>query len=314
MQLSTSIVKGAAKGADAEAETWLATTDLADDPTAAIQLSRAITPDRYGFAIRRPLVLDSSDDRTKIVLDLLRAKQVPTADAVDALARSSHNSRKGATPTACDEQITHAKQILQAEGDALGAELSSAITLHRIDQNHGPTWQQAWAFDAVSNWWTPLVGSTPPFKPIGRTAFAMLHSAGWLASNQTARSLCPGRRFYVRFYGDHVSRMSPEVVGFAVAVFIRNYCRSNDDCSPTWAAIAASATDPMGVPLFFNATDAQAQQLWMVTQGWVRLDDNGCLCRGDRAKAEARRRTDLKAKHRSARITTAVGSTGELSE
>jgi hypothetical protein len=157
------------------------------------------------------------------------------------------------------------------------------------------------------------MGGTPPFKPIGRIAFAMLHKAGWLASNQTVRSLCPGRRFYVRSYGDHVSHMSPEVVGFAVALFIRNYRRSNDNCSPTWAAIATSATDPMGVPLFFNATDARAQQLWMVTQGWVRLDDDRCLRRGDRAKVEARRRADLKAKKRSTRKTTAVESTVGLS-
>ncbi|MET8871017.1 hypothetical protein [Nocardia sp. NPDC004604] len=262
--MSTSIVKGAAKGIDADAETWLATTDLAGAPKAAIQLSRAIAPARYGFGVRRPLDLASSDDRTHIVLDLLRAKQVPTADAVDALARRSHSSRGVGTPTACDEQITHAERILQAEGDSLGSELSSAVTLHRIDHNHGPTWQQAWAFDAVSKWWLPRVGGMPPFKPIGRIAFATLHKAGWLASNQTVRSLCPGRRFYVRFYGDHVSHMSPEVVGFAVATFISNGGHANcieilhDWCGDSLkflrvcGGLSIHAVSPSGVISFFT--------------------------------------------------------------
>ncbi|WP_433625745.1 hypothetical protein [Nocardia sp. CA-120079] len=296
--MSKSIVKGAAEGIAAEAKTWLATTDLAGNRTAAIQLSRAIAPARYGFGARRPLDLDSSAERTQIVLNLLRAKQVPTAEAVDALSCSSHSSRNTTRRRDYDEQIAHATQILRAESDSLGAELSSAVALHRIDHNHGPTWQQAWAFDAATKWWASRLGNTPPFKPVGQTAFAMLHRTGWLASNRTARSLCPGRRFYVRFYGDHVSRMSPEIVGLRVALFIGMYRRLNDRRSPTWADIAASATDPKGVPLFFNTIDAQAQQLWLATHEWIRLDDGGCLRRGSRAETEARHRADLKAKRR----------------
>ncbi len=299
--MSTSIVKGAAKGIDTDAEIWLATTDLAGDRIAAVQLSRAIAPARYGFGARRPLDLSSSGNRHDIVLELLRAKQVPTADAVDALASSSHDAQHTSRAKASDEQVAQAKWILQADGESLGAELSAAVALHRVDHNRGPTWQQAWAFDAATDWWASRLDSAPPFKPVGQAALLMLHRAGWLASNRTVRSLCPGRRVYVRFYGDHVSRMSPEVVGFGVALFIRMYRRLNDRRSPTWPDIAASATDPKGVPLFFNTTDAQAQQLWLSTQGWIRLDEHGCLRRGSRAKAEARRRADLKARQRDAR-------------
>ncbi len=266
-----------------------------------MQLSRAVAPARYGFGTRRPLDLGSSDDQAHIVLELLRAKQVPTADAVDALALGSYGDRNPTTQRVSDDEIAHAKLITQAEADSLGLALSSAVALYRIDHHRGPTWQQAWAFDAVRDWWSAHLANTPPFKPIGRTAFATLHQKGWLASNQTVRSLCPGRRFYVRFFGDHVSRMAPDVVGLGVAQFISDYLRSSDRRNPTWADIAASAVDLKGVPLFFNTADARAQQLWLVTQGWVRLEDDGSLRHGDRAKAEARRPCGLKVKRCGAR-------------
>lgn len=136
----------------------------------------------------------------------------------------------------------------------------------------------------------------PPFWLIGQTTFGMLHRSGWLASNHTMQSLCQGRRFYTRFHGDHVSAMPPTVVGFGVARFIGMYRRLHEDHSPNWAEIAAEAADPTGVPLFFNTADAEAQQRWLVTEGWIRLDDQG-LRRGARARAEMRRRAELRAKN-----------------
>ncbi|MGY2060114.1 hypothetical protein ACW9HQ_35035 [Nocardia gipuzkoensis] len=287
--MSTVISKGIRIGSDPAAETWLAATDLAGNPKAIAQLSRAVSPRRYGFTNRRALNLDGPGDSAEAILALLHAHQVPTADAVDAMLACPGGSPKTEKSKERHELLVRGKAVLQGSCDSLGESLSSAVADYWINYGRGPTWREAWTFAAIEEWWTIRLAGVPPFWLIGQATFGVLHRAGWLASNNAVRSLCPGRRFYTRFYGDHVSGMSPDVVGFGVARFIGIHRRRNDDRSPDWPQIAAEAVDPKGVSLFFNAADAQAQQQWLVTTGWIRLDDAECLRRGERAKARSRR-------------------------
>lgn len=171
--------------------------------------------------------------------------------------------------------------------------LSSTIAMHWVSNGVGPTWQEASLSDKVAIWWTAACGSVPEYRLAHHAMFSMPEKAGWIASNPTPRSLCPGRRFHIHFFGDHVSQEPAHTIGYLVARCIGIYRRLHDDRSPSWAEIAASTTDAKGVPLFFNTYDARAQQDWLETQGWIRVE-NDQLRRGERAKAETRRRADLR--------------------
>ncbi|MBF6127844.1 hypothetical protein [Nocardia brasiliensis] len=156
------------------------------------------------------------------------------------------------------------------------------------------SWREAWQSEPVTSWWLFTdYGGTPDLGLAKERAFAAVERLGWIASNRKPRSLCTGRRFHNRFYGDHVSPVSPVIVGYLVARYIGIYRRQHDDRSPTWAEIASATIDRKGIPLFFNANDGQAQQRWLITQGWIRVED-GHLRRGERAKAETRRRSALR--------------------
>ncbi|WP_431968539.1 hypothetical protein [Nocardia sp. bgisy134] len=288
------ILKGRDEGVDHAAESWLATTELAGNADAALRLSRAIDPIRYGFIKREPLNLAGCiGTAADIVIELLIAGQVPTPCAIRAAVTNPPNMKSAEAREEERAEAKLLKAMVRADYDSLGEKLSSAIALHWVNHGIGPTWQEAWQSDAVVNWWISGLGEVPEYRLARNPMFAILDRAGWLASNRSPRSLCVGRRFHVRFYGDHVSLAPAATVGYLVARHIGIYRRLHDDHSPTWGELAAAATDAKGIPLFFNTNDARAQQRWLVTQGWVRIEKDQ-LRRGDRAKAETRRRTALR--------------------
>ncbi|MFI2561105.1 hypothetical protein [Nocardia farcinica] len=287
--MSTAITKRADEDASATARTWLATTELADDEGAIARLSRAISPSQQGFATRRSLPLDSGSDHTDAILDLLRAGQVPTVEAVESLTHSVHGSRAVGERKARHERYTHCYEVLSTARHSLGEVISAEVALYWMNNGIGPLWREAWEFEAVCQWRKEQAATVPEFGLIGPNALGLLHRAGWLASNRSMRSLCPSRRFYTRYYGDHVSGAPADVVGYGVARYIGIYRRLHDKRSPSWEEMVAHTTDVKGVPLFFNVTDARAQQRWLVTSGWLRIE-GGNLRRGARAKASSRRR------------------------
>ncbi len=292
--MTTVVVKGVENDVDPAAESWLATTSLAGNSDAALRLSRAVSPRRHGFGGREPLDLAAEGICKTAILDLLLAEQVPTPAAVaTAVARAPSLGVRRERRQALRLQAERYVGTVRADRGALGEVMSSAVALHWIDHGVGPTWREAWEAKPVLDWWAATVGDPPPFWGFVRNpVFAMLHGSAWLASNRVTRSMCPGRQFYVRFYGDHVSGRSAHTVGLAVARSIDKFRRRNDFRSPTWEDMAASATDPYGVPLFFNVTDAQAQQRWLITEGWLRLMDGELRC-GTRAHSEIRSREVL---------------------
>lgn len=292
--MSTVIVKGRREGVDPTAESWLATTALAGDVEAAYRLSRAVDPARYGFTKRQPLDLaHCTGEKAELLLWVLEAGQVPTPDAVAKAATEPPMLRSSAEGKA--EILAETKRLaafIRAERDEFGELLSELVALHWARYGTGPTWHQAWQSEALSTWWALADGCVPEYRIARGPLFTTLERAGWIAFNPSPHSLCTGRRFHTRFHGDHVSKAPAPIIGYLVAHHIGLHRRLYN-CSPTWSELAESATDTRGIPVFFNAGDARAQQRWLETQEWIRIEGTE-LRRGERAKAETRRRAALR--------------------
>ncbi|WP_433661357.1 hypothetical protein ACQPW1_21745 [Nocardia sp. CA-128927] len=288
------ILKGRRAGVDQTAQSWLTATELAGDTVAAARLSRAIDPARYGFAKRAPLDLALyTGEAAAVIIELLEAGQVPTPDAVNAAVTTLPGNRVCAVRDEERVEIKQFEALIRTDVDSLGEAMSSSISLQWANYGVGPTWQEAWQSDPVVDWWILALGEVPEYRLARKPTFTILDRAGWITSNRTPRSLCTGRRFYNRFHGDHVSPASAATVGHLVARYIGIYRRLHGDQSPSWEQIAASTADRKGIPLFFSAADGRAQQRWLITQGWIRIQDDQ-LRRGERAKAETNRRTALR--------------------
>ncbi|MFE5284847.1 hypothetical protein ACFRAQ_07730 [Nocardia sp. NPDC056611] len=292
--MSTVILKGRRSGIDPCAEAWLATTPLAGDTDAAIRLSRAIAPALHGFPQREPVDLARHCNvETEWIIELLQAGQVPTVEAL----KSAHANPPGMNSGEClrerRAESKHLQSIVAGDADTLGEMLAGEIAGYWAACGTGPTWHELWNSGPSIDWWLFSLGDLPDQRLARNLTFALLDKLGWIASNSSPRSLCVGRRFHTRFHGDHVSQAKPSTVGFLVARSIGIYRRTHGGASPDWADIAATQTDAKGIPLFLNALDGQAQQRWLETQGWICLVDNQ-LRRGERAKAETHRRSELK--------------------
>lgn len=292
--MSTEILKGRRAGIDPRAEAWLANTELAGDADAAIRLSRAIDPGHHGFPQRRPVDLNRHCDiETEWVLELLASGQVPTLEAL----RSAHAHPPGMNSgEALRERRAESKSlqsIVRSDADTLGEMLAREVASHWIATGSGPTWQELWTSNASTDWWNFMLGDLADPRLARKPTFTILEKLGWIAWNSSPRSLCPGRRFHTRFHGDRVSHATSSTVGFRVAEYIGVFRRLHNDESPSWAQIAETQTDTVGIPLFLNALDGHTQQRWLTTQGWIRLVDNQ-LRRGARAKSETKRRSGLK--------------------
>ncbi|MGY5210000.1 hypothetical protein [Nocardia gipuzkoensis] len=295
--MSTAIkVKKGAEPIDEDAERWLSATELADNEMAAMLLSRAIHPARYGFSTREPLTLPEADsDSGAKVVWLLKAEQTPTPDAVEAAILpepggvSKKSAKKLAKQKAWHEQNQRAKNAIANTN--LGELLADAVAAHRLEHGIGPLWSEVLTHPEVAQCWTNETGMRYVGTAFRNPIFQKAQKAGWVAFNTQERSLCTGRRFHRRSFGDKVSQARPEDVGFLTAAFISAYLNATGQ-SPEWAQVAAAATDQHGVPLFFDADDAAAQYPWLATHGWV-YQRGETLHWGKRAEAEAERRTRI---------------------
>ncbi|WP_458688782.1 hypothetical protein [Nocardia tengchongensis] len=294
MSRSTGILKGRFQSVDTTVEAWLSTTELADDADAVLRLSRAVDPHRYGFPKREPLDLSNcTPPEADMIVELLITGQVPTPEAVANAAVNPPNQNSDEMREYRRTEIKQIDAAVRADCDALGEIMSTVVVEHWAAFEAGPTWHEAWNSEPVQTWWMWGLGEAPDYQLGQKPTFTNLERRGWIATNQAPRSLCAGRRFHTRFFGDHVSHASAATIGYLVARHIGMHRRLHEDRSPSWAQIAADLTDAKGMPLFFNEIDGRAQQRWLTTQGWIRVE-RGELRRGDRAKAETRRRAALR--------------------
>lgn len=227
------------------------------------------------------------------MLWVLESGQVPTPEAVSKVIAEPPVPRSTAEGKA--EALAETKRlaaVIRADRDSFGELLSEVIALHWARNKIGPTWHEAWQSEALTTWWALTNGRVPDYRLARGPLFSILERAGWIAFNRRPRSLCTGRRFHTRFHGDHVSHAPAPIIGYSVARHIGIHRRLHDR-SPSWGELAESTTDDKGVPLFFNAGDGRAQQRWLETHEWIRIEGDE-LRRGERAKAETRRRAALK--------------------
>lgn len=266
--MSTVILKGLRSGVDPRAEAWLANTPLAGDTDAAIRLSRAIAPAYYGFPRREPVDLDRHCDiGTEWVLEFLRSGQVPTVEALRSAHAHPPGMNSGEMLRERRAAAKHLQSIVRADADSLGESLALELAGRWVATGAGPTWHELWTSETSIGWWDFTWGELPDHRLARKPTFALLDKLGWIASNSSPQSLCPGRRFHTRFHGDRVSHATPNTVGFRVARYIGVHRRLHNGQSPSWAQIAETQTDPMCIPLFLNALDGHAQQRWLSTQG-----------------------------------------------
>ncbi|MFE3758847.1 hypothetical protein ACFXO9_31475 [Nocardia tengchongensis] len=292
--MSTLILKGRLTGIDPTAESWLAANNLTGDRDAALRLSRAVDPARYGFDERDRLDLSQLNAAmTESVIELLIAGQVPTQAAIAAAGICLPNKNTDATRKLRRAEAKQLQSLVRADAGTLGDKLACVISEYWAAHSIGPTWQEVWHSGPSVEWWSNVWGELPEFRTGANVTFALLDRLGWIASNRSPRSLCTGRRFHTRFFRDHVSAAPPTAIGYQLARHVGIYRRLHGGRSPQWAQIADNLIDNKGLPLFFNAHDGRAQQRWLITQGWVRVQDNQ-LRRGERAKAETRRRAGLR--------------------
>lgn len=191
-------VKNGVEPTDQEAERWLAATELASDQRAAILLTRAMFPARYGFAKREPLIPPAADsDCAAKVLWLLKVGQTPTPAAV-----LTADPIEGSAPTKSAKKLakTHewfarqqrAKKAISTTKDvtALSKLLAEAVAAYWREHGTGPHWSEAAAAPEVAQWWTEATGMAYLGKDFQPAIFLKARKLGWIAFNTQERSLC----------------------------------------------------------------------------------------------------------------------------
>ncbi|MEV6258459.1 hypothetical protein AB0L97_34895 [Nocardia sp. NPDC051911] len=215
-------VKNGVEPTDQEAERWLAATELASDQRAAILLTRAMFPARYGFAKREPLIPPAEDsDCAAKVLWLLKVGQTPTPAAV-----LTADPIEGSAPTKSAKKLakTHewfarqqrAKKAISTTKDvtALSKLLAEAVAAYWREHGTGPHWSEAAAAPEVAQWWTEATGMAYLGKDFQPAIFLKARKLGWIGFNTQERSLCTGRRFHRRNLGDEISKAPHEDIGY----------------------------------------------------------------------------------------------------
>ncbi|MBF6302310.1 hypothetical protein IU459_32925 [Nocardia amamiensis] len=289
--VSTAVkVKNGAEPTDQEAQRWLAATELASDQRAAILLTRAMFPARFGFAQREPLIPPAADsDCAAKVMWLLKVGQTPTPVAV-LKAASTKSAKKLARRNEWFARQQRAKKVISTTKDvtALSKLLAEAVAAHWCEHGTGPHWSEAVAAPEVAQWWTEATGMAYLGKDFRQAIFLTAQKLGWIAFNTQERSLCTGRRFHRRHLAAEISKAPHEDIGYFTAAYISIH-QAIHGHSPNWAQIAEAATDQNGLLLFLDADDATAQSRWIATHGWIVLRD-GSIQPGKRVAAEARSR------------------------
>ena len=267
------------------ANAWLSHTEFAGNPTATGLLSRAINP--ADFALNRDSlpVSAAADPRTAAaILELLDRGQVPTMAAIRTLIVQNEMRAEA-------ERIERLGRRAQRGIDEFGRVLATLTHEYWDEHGVGPTRRDILHSEPVLTLIREQVGDIAPAAVKHLWLIERTQRAGWIAFNPTPRSLCAGRRFHAAKFGNRVSLRPVNVIGTLVAGYLHDY-RSEHDRPPRWSVLAHDLRDDRGRRVFNDTADARAQQQWLVTAGWLELQDDLPVPgpRGRRALARRARR------------------------
>jgi hypothetical protein len=267
------------------AAAWLAHTDFAGNRAAVGLLSRAISP--QDFALNRDSlpVSAAADPRTSAaILQLLDRGQVPTMAAIRTLIAQNEMRARA-------ERIERLGRRAQHNIEEFGRVLATSTHEYWDAHGVGPTRRDILLTAPVHTLIRERVGDIAPNAIKHLWLIERAQRAGWIAYSAAPRSLCAGRRFHSAQYGNRVSLRPVNAIGTVVASYLERY-RSEHGHPPRWSTLAHELRDDRNRRVFNGTADAQAQQQWLTTAGWLAVDD-GQLVPGPRGlRALARRRPD----------------------
>lgn len=288
-----SMKAGGTDGDDAEIDVsigisrWLRATSMIEFPDAYSLLYRAVSPASVGLK-REPLVLPppNSPSATAIAR-LIRAGQVPTAPSIEQTIRGIES--RGRRTRLVSDWLRH----LDVLGEGLAAQVDDRWTQHE----YGPTWAELRESTSTTALASRVGLDIPRDQRSWSTLMRHVSRAGWLASNETPRSLCAGPTFHSCRRGK-AERLSSHEIGERVAKVIGEF-RFRRHKSPTWYQIAQRTYDRRGRRVFADAVDAEAQARWLLVERWIRIED-GEIRRGIAAKDAKRRKAEARERKREA--------------
>ncbi|SDC93435.1 hypothetical protein [Rhodococcus tukisamuensis] len=266
---------------DSATAAWLQSMKLTKVRGGHALLARATSPGVAGLH-RTALVLPlPGSPMSTAVAALLRAGQVPTPAAVEQMARDLE--RRDRRSRSMAEWVRNL--------DDLGQCLGTLVDQCWSQSGNGPTWMEVMVSPAIIDFARTQELELPASCRARTRLMRRLMKAGWLASNETPRSLCTGPTFHAFRHGMR-ERVLTDAVGLRVGQSIGAF-RFEHHRGPTWYELAEQAHDVSGRRIFTNAVDAEAQSLWLLTRRWIRFED-GELKRGTKAKEAARRNADAR--------------------
>ncbi|WP_282785886.1 MULTISPECIES: hypothetical protein [unclassified Nocardia] len=257
------------------AAAWLSGTEFAGNRTAADLLSRAISPREFDLHRESLPVTAAADPATAgAILELLHRGQVPTLPAIRTLITQNDMRREA-------ERIERLGRRAQRGIDDFGRVIATLTDEYWTLNGNGPTRRDILLSEPVVALIREHVGDIPPTAVKHLWLIERAQRAGWIAYNDSPRSLCAGRRFHSAKYGNRVSLRPVNAIGTLVAAYLRDQFAEHDR-PPRWSVLAHELRDDRGRRVFNDTADARAQQQWMTTAEWMVLRDDGLPLPGPR--------------------------------
>ena len=248
------------------AAAWLSHTEFAGNRAATDLLSRAISPRDFSRNRDSLPVAAAADPATaSAILELLNRGQVPTLPAIHTLIAQNGDRAEA-------ERIERLGRRAQRSIDEFGQVLAELTQEYRRIYEIGPTRRDILLADPVLELIRGRVGDIAPAAVKHLWLVERAQRAGWIAFNNTPRSLCAGRRFHAARYGNRVSLRPVNILGALVAGFSDTY-RTEYERPPRWSVMAHDLRDDRGRRVFNDTADARAQQQWLVTAEWLTMED-----------------------------------------
>lgn len=265
---------------------------LGTDAIDLVNLHRALHPEEFGLD-REPLTWpEPGSDSAAAILRLLKAGNVPTAVAVRAVVAESKEQALAAARIEEERQQLRNRVAAEVRSDLalFGAPICAAVDSYWGSHGTGPTWREAFASDPASVLIRESLNVTDDqLSMTGKLVIIELHRRAWLTSTKMARSLQVGPAYLAHCTAGGDAGLNE--YGWYIANAVGRFRAHHNQRSPSWEELARTGRAPSGWLLFNDTDDALAQADWLMSKGWLRLDEHGQIRRGDAAKklSEARR-------------------------
>jgi hypothetical protein len=251
---------------------WLRAMKLHTDSRAIALLDMATSPAALGPGRETLELPPVGEEGAQAVALLLRAGKVPTPGAVGQVVRNNESRAR----------FLAARAAWPPFLDGFGGCVAAFVDRYWRDCRSGPTWSQAFSCaEADSFVSTHQLLSPNASHRLRFLLMRQLVARGWLSGNDQPRSLCPGPTYYAFRHNRGEIRRSDKV-GESVARAVGEF-RSRKGRSPTWRQLARHTYDHRHRKIFRNTDDVRAQSLWLLTEGWIQLEE-GEIRRGPAAK------------------------------